>query len=201
MVSTTFYSRPCTSVALHVSPQSLASLFMSTMWSVALEIHSFFACLVWEWLSRLQNRRLDGNLSTCPQLVNLMVQGPSGWPPWRHIDARRHSWYRSLAPTPLPQWSWLSVVHLGQHGNLLSSANSKSVQKASPIGEPEELAEVFVVENCGHLGQHGNLTSLENSKFVQKASPVGEPKRSAEVFVVKNCGNWHGFCRRLTRGQ
>ena len=79
-----------------------------------------------EWLPRLQNRRLDGSLSTCPQLVNLMVKSPSGWPPWRHtrIDAQGHSWYGNLAPTPLPQRSRLSAVHLGQRGNLISSANS-----------------------------------------------------------------------------
>ena len=37
--------------------------------------------------------------------------------------------------------------HLRQHGNLISSANSKSVQRASPFGEPKGLAEVFVVKN------------------------------------------------------
>ena len=51
---------------------------------------------------------------------------------------------------PLPQRSRLSVVHLGQSGNLTSSANLKSVQKASPIGEPEGSAEVFRVENSGN---------------------------------------------------
>ena len=40
--------------------------------------------------------------------------------------------------------------HLGQHGNLTPSANLKSVQKASPFGEPKRSAEVFAVTNCGN---------------------------------------------------
>ena len=40
--------------------------------------------------------------------------------------------------------------HLGQHGNLTSSANSESVQKASLFGESKGSAEVFVVRNCGN---------------------------------------------------
>ena len=83
MASTTFFQRhwfPCTSVALPVSPQvlPLSSCPLCEVWPkrFTLSLHASYR----EWLPRLQNRRLDESLSTCPQLVNLMAKGPSGWP-------------------------------------------------------------------------------------------------------------------------